>query len=145
MRDMANILSPEVEAALQQRLDDAQEQWGPQMAVVTVETLHGYTIEEFSLEYARSWGLGDAQRNDGLLLLVAPSERKLRIEVGKGIERTFTDVYCQQVIATMIPYFSSGDFDGGVSAGVDEMVGQMRRHPTAPANDNPIPAREKAA
>jgi uncharacterized protein len=145
VRDMAGILSPSTEAALTAQLDHAEAQWGPQMVVVTVDSLHGMAIEDFSLEYARAWGIGDAKRHDGLQLLIAPNERKLRIEVGKGLERSFTDLYCKQVIDRMTPYFRSGDFEGGITEGVNELVSHMRQHPTIPANDNAGSGQEKAA
>jgi len=147
IRDMANLLSPEVEGHLTDQLDRAEASYGPQMAVVTVDSLHDYSIEDFSLFYARAWSLGDKVRNDGMLLLVAPNERKVRIEIGKGIEDTFTDVYCKEVIDhAIIPRFKEGDFEAGITAGVDELVTHMREHPTLPANDNAAqPAAAKAA
>ena len=136
VRDQANILSPATERSLKAKLDKAEAQWGQQMAVVTVPSLEGYTIEDYSIGYARAWGLGDKDRNDGLMLLVAPNERKVRIEVGKGIERSFTDLYAKSVINMMLPYFRQGDFDAAVSTGVDELVIRMREFPSRPANDD---------
>jgi uncharacterized protein len=137
VRDLANALSPPEEKRLTEELDAAEASYGPQMAVVVVPSLHGYSIEDFTLSYARAWGLGDHRRNDGLLLLVAPKERKVRIEVGKGLEHSFTDVYCQHVIEAMIlPRFKQGILEEGISAGVSELVAHMRAHPTLPANDN---------
>ena len=145
VRDLANILSSAVEKRITQRLEEAETNLGPQMVVVTVDTLHGYDIADFSLEYARAWGIGDKTRNDGLQLMVAPNERKVRIEVGKGIEQTFTDRYAKEVIDLMLPYFRNGDYDAGVNAGVSELIEQMRRHPTLPANDNSPQWERKAA
>jgi uncharacterized protein len=147
VRDMANVLSPQAEARLTAALDEAEANYGPQMAIVTVSSLHGYEIADFSLKYARAWGLGDKERNDGLQLLVAPNERKVRIEVGKGIEKTFTDLYCKDILDdVIIPRFTEGSLEAGIIAGVDEMIAHMRENPTLPANDNAAqPAAAKAA
>jgi len=137
VRDGADILSSAAEQSLVATLDAAEASFGTQLAIVTVESLHGYSIEDFSLLYARAWGLGDGERNDGLLLLVAPDERRVRIEVGKGIEETFTDLYCKDVIeSAIIPRFREGNMEGGVVAGAEALIDQMRKHPTIPANDN---------
>jgi len=147
VRDMAQVLSPETEQRLILALDTAQAHYGPQMGVVTVASLHNLPIEEFSLRYANAWGLGDKRRNDGLLLLVAPKEHAMRIEVGKGIETSFTDEYCAEVIEqTMLPKFRQGDLEGGITAGAAELIHHMREHPTLPANDNTAhPRAAKAA
>ncbi len=75
--------------------------------------------------------------NDGLLLLVAPTERKLRIEVGIGLEGSFSDIFAGKIIReTITPAFKKGDFTGGIEAGVDRMIRRMKEVPTLPANDN---------
>ena len=137
VRDLADILSPEFEARMTEALDEAEADYGYQMAIVTTPSLHGYSIEDFSLFYARAWGLGDAERNDGLLLLVAPNARRVRIEVGKGIENSFTDLYAASVLQeAVIPAFRNSDFEGGIEAGTRMMIEKMREFPTIPANDN---------
>ena len=146
VRDMASVISETAEQELTRKLDIAEAAYGPQMAIVTVNSLHGYAIKDFSLEYARSWGLGDAKRNDGILLVVAPNERRVRIEIGKGIEASFTDVYCMEVLdEAILPQFRQGDMQAGVVAGTERLIEHMRQHPTIPANDNSPPAIEKAA
>ncbi len=146
VRDGAGILSVGTERELAVALDAAEAAHGPQMAVVTVDSLHGYDVADFSLLYARSWGLGDSERNDGLLMLVAPNERQVRIEVGKGIENTFTDLFCKDILDQIVlPRFREGDLESGVVAGVEALIAQMRKHPTIPANDNaPTIVREAA-
>lgn len=146
VRDMAGLLDEATEADLANKLDHAEAAYGPQMGVVTVTSLEGYDISDFSLQYARAWRLGDAQRNDGILLLVAPNERQARIEIGKGIEATFTDVYCREVLEdAILPHFRAGDMQAGIVAGTSELILHMRKHPTIPANDNLPPAIEEAA
>ncbi len=137
VRDNADLLSDAFEAELTARLDAAQERYGQQMAVVTVPSLHGYSIEDFSLFYANAWGLGNAARNDGIMLLVAPNERKVRIEIGLGLEATFPDDFCQQVLdKRMLPALAKGEYEQAVSDGTDALIERMRAYPSIPANDN---------
>lgn len=146
VRDGANVLSSEVEQELALALDRAETIFGPQMAVVTVDSLHGYTIEDFSLYYARAWGLGDKGRDDGLLLLVAPNERRVRIEVGTGLERTFDDLFCKDVLDdAVLPQFREGDIEAGIVAGAEALMKRMQQHPTIPANDNASVSTREAA
>ena len=127
-------------------LDEAQHRYGPQMAVVTVKSLHGYSIEEFSLQYASAWGLGHRDRNDGLMILVAPNERKVRIEVGLGIEDSFSDAFCQEVLERYIlPAFRSGELERGIVNGASALVDRMKRYPSNPANDNEAVSAKEAA
>jgi uncharacterized protein len=145
VKDRAEILSPEIETRLALMLATAERSYGPQMGVVTVNSLHGYSIEDFSLKYANAWGLGDKSRSDGIMLLVAPNERQVRIEIGIGIENTFTDQYAQSVIDLLISEFEAGDFDGGVMKASEALIEHMRRNPTVPANDNGLADESDAA
>ena len=80
--DEANLLSPEAERSLTARLQALEESTGRQMVVATIPDLQGYPIEDYGYQLGRSWGIGDAKRDDGVLLIVAPNDRKVRIEVG---------------------------------------------------------------
>lgn len=146
VRDQADVLTPDAERRLTAALDRAQATYGPQLAVVTVHSLHGHTIEDFSLSYARAWKLGDANRSDGLLILVAPVEQSVRIEVGTGLEKTFNDPFCKEVIdRVMVPWFRKGNMEAGIVAGAGALVEHMRRYPTLPANDyGPVEQRKVA-
>lgn len=96
---------------------------GPQIAVVTLPSLEGDSIENVSLNIARGWGLGDKERDDGVLLFIAKADRKLRIEVGTKFEGLLTDVASRRIIADVIvPRFKAGDVDGGVEAGVAHIL-----------------------
>ena len=128
VRDLAGILTDAEEARLTERLDEAERLYGPQMGIVTVESLDGKTIEDASLEYARAWGLGDSARDDGLMIMVAPNDRKVRIEVGYGLEGSFNDVFCK--------HFRQGHYNRGLAAALDMMIGKMKDVPTLPDNDN---------
>jgi hypothetical protein len=89
----------------------------------TVSSLQGEEIEPYANELFRAWKLGEAKKNNGVLLLIAPKERKVRIEVGYGLEGTLTDAVSSIIIANAItPRFKAGDFDGGVTRGVDDIV-----------------------
>jgi uncharacterized protein len=145
--DAADLLDPDTEQRLTEKLTMAQTTYGPQMVVVTTPTLKGKGIADYSLDLARSWGIGDKQRNDGLMLLIAPHERLARIEVGYGLEGSFSDEFAGQILReNILPRFKSGDFDTGIEAGVDRMIDKMKAVPTKPVNDNPAPElKDKAA
>ncbi|MFM2409230.1 MAG: hypothetical protein RL481_58 [Pseudomonadota bacterium] len=135
--DRAGIIDPRAKERIAKRLAMAEKLYGPQMVVVTVPTLKGKAIADYSIDLARALQVGDAKRNDGLLLLVAPTERKLRIEVGIGLEGSFSDIFAGKIIReTITPAFKKGDFTGGIEAGVDRMIRRMKEVPTLPANDN---------
>lgn len=115
--DGAGMLSPSFAAELERFLEAYERETGHQFAFVSVPSLAGGTIEDFCLRTAERWKLGDAKRDDGLLLCVAKTERKMRIEVGYGLEGAVTDVLAARVVRyEMRPRFQSGDFDGGVRA-----------------------------
>jgi uncharacterized protein len=138
--DAANMLDAETEKRLTKKLGLAQRKYGPQMVVVTTPTLNGKEIATYSIGLARAWGIGDKRRNDGLMFLIAPNERQARIEVGRGIEASFSDAFSGEVMRqTIIPNMAKGNLAAGVEAGVDRMIEKMKAVPTIPANDNPAP------
>lgn len=95
---------------------------GHEIALLTVPSLGGETIERFALEVGREWGLGREGENDGALLVVARDERRVRIEVGRGLEGNVTDLIAGRIIDDVItPRFAAGDFDGGLRAGVEAL------------------------
>lgn len=121
--DQAEIIPPETEAALVPKLADLERRSGIQLAVATVRTLEGQAIEPYANELFRTWGLGEAERDNGVLLLVAPNERRVRIEVGYGLEGTLTDALSKIIITNAItPRFKAGDFGSGVTRGVDDII-----------------------
>ncbi len=121
--DDAHILSPVTTADLEHKLANLEQKSGIQLVVATVPSLQGQEIEPYANELFRSWKLGESKKNNGVLLLVAPKERKLRIEVGYGLEGTLTDAVSSVIIANAIaPRFKGGDFDGGVTRGVDDII-----------------------
>lgn len=146
VRDFADLLTPVQEARLAARLDEAQRRYGPEVGIVTVRSLEGRPIAEFANDYANQWGLGDAERRDGLIILVAPNERQVRIGTASGIEGAYSDAWAQDVIdGVMLEHFRQHHWNRGLAAGLDLIIGHMKQHPTRPANDNAPAAESNAA
>ena len=121
--DQANVLSAEARNALEPKLAELEAKSGIQFVVATVASLQGQEIEPYANELFRTWKLGEKAKNNGVLLLVAPNERRVRIEVGYGLEGTLTDALSKVIIANAIaPRFKTGDFSGGVTRGVDDII-----------------------
>jgi uncharacterized protein len=121
--DEAGILSAGARDALSSKLGELEAKSGIQLVVATVNSLQGEEIEPYANALFRTWKLGEKDKNNGVLLLVAPNEHRVRIEVGYGLEGTLTDALSKIIIANAIaPRFKAGDFDGGVSRGVDDII-----------------------
>lgn len=128
--DDADILSPESEASLTADLEALQERTGHQMVVVTIPGLGGENVADVALSIANCWAVGRASHDDGVLLLVAPNERRARISTGYGIEQYITDIRAQKIMdETLIPAFQKGDFDGGIKAGVAVLIDALDKVP----------------
>lgn len=128
--DQAELLAPAQEAALDQRLRDYNASTGRALVIATVGSLQGQTIERYATELFEQWGIGGAERDQGLLLLVAPNERQVRIEVGYGLTPYVTDILSGRIIRNEItPRFAQGDFAGGIVAGIDALTTQLNREP----------------
>ena len=124
--DEANLLSPATEAALTQKLEALETATGRQLVVATLPSLQGLEIEEYGYQLGRAWKLGDEKADDGVVLIVAPNERKLRIEVGYGLEPVLTDALSSVIIqSAILPKFKAGDMEGGVVAGADALIQQL--------------------
>jgi uncharacterized protein len=122
--DQTGTLSSGDIAQLTQTLADLERRKGSQVAVLIVPTTDGEAIEQFSLRVAEAWKIGRKKVDDGALLVIAKNDRHLRIEVGYGLEGALTDVTAKRIIDEVItPKFRSGDFAGGISAGVNRMIG----------------------
>src|SRR6186713_3352869 len=121
--DQANIIPAETRSAIEPKLADLEQKSGIQLVVATVRSLDGQEIEPYANELFRAWKLGEKTKNNGVLLLVAPNERRVRIEVGYGLEGTLTDALSAVIIANAIaPRFKAQDFGGGISRGVDDII-----------------------
>ncbi|PHY17912.1 YgcG family protein [Caulobacter sp. BP25] len=124
--DQAQVLSPDAERDLSAKLEDLEATTGRQLVVATVPSLQGYPIEDYGYQLGRTWGIGEKGKNTGVILLVAPTERKVRIEVGYGLEPVLTDALSSVIIQSVIlPKFRDGDLADGVVAGTDALIEQL--------------------
>jgi uncharacterized protein len=121
--DDASLLTYPEEVAITADLKALEDKSSDQVVVVTLPSLQGYTIEDFGYQLGRHWGIGTSRFDNGVILLVAPNERKVRIEVGTGLEGTLTDALSKLIIENAIlPRFREGDFAGGVKDGVRDII-----------------------
>ncbi len=121
--DAAQVIEVQARVAIEQKLQDLETKSGIQLVVATVKSLDGQDVESYANQLFRTWKLGEKAKNNGVLLLVAPNERKVRIEVGYGLEGTLTDALSNVIITNaLIPRFKTGDFTEGVSRGVDDII-----------------------
>ncbi len=121
--DIADILSPHAEAEITALLRAHEDSTGNQIAVLTIPSLDGAVLEEFATTVFRTWGLGEEDRNNGVLILIARDDRKIRIEVGFGLEGALTDASAGAIIRNeMTPRFRDGDFSGGTLAAARAVV-----------------------
>ena len=130
--DRANILSTAAEKTLTERLAALEQRTSDQVVVVTVASLDNRPIAAVSLELANGWGIGRKDLDNGVMLLVAPNDRKVRIEVGTGLEGLLTDARAAVVVQSMLPHFRIGDFEqciGAAVAEVDRLLSSDRRRP----------------
>lgn len=124
--DAANVLPADRKAALETKLEAFQKQTGRQLVVATIPDLQGIAIEDYGYRLGRTWGVGLKGADNGAILIVAPKDRKVRIEVGYKLEPVLTDGYSSVVIQQkIIPAFKSGDIPGGVEAGADALIRQL--------------------
>lgn len=134
--DAANILPPEVEAQITARSEAIEKQTTAQLVVATVPDLQGYEIEEYGYRLGRAWGIGQKRGSEvsggagtgdnGVILLVAPNQRRVRIEVGYGLEPVLTDALSSIIIQqAVLPKFRAGDMAGGVLDGFDQIAKQV--------------------
>jgi len=129
--DDAHVLSPEIQADLTAKLAALEAKTGRQLVVVTLPSLQGYDIEDYGYQLGRAWGIGQKDKDTGVLFIIAPSERKVRIEVGYGLEPVLTDALSSVILQEQVlPKFRSGDIAGGVVAGTDALVQQLGLDPT---------------
>jgi uncharacterized protein len=124
--DQANILSPPSKAELTKKLEALETRTSRQLVVVTVPSLQGLPIEDYGYQLGRAWGIGEKKRNTGVLLIVAPNERRVRIEVGYGLEAVLTDAVSSVILQErVLPRFRAGDVAGGVLGGADSLIDQL--------------------
>lgn len=121
--DNADLLDATQERRLVEQLESHEEATSNQLVVVTLPSLQGVEIEDYGYQLGRHWGIGQEGRDNGVLLIVAPNERKVRIEVGYGLEGDLPDAIASVIVQNdILPAFRRGDFPGGISAGVDAII-----------------------
>jgi len=129
--DQAGILSDDAKDKLTALLAEHEQQTGNQIVVVTLKSLGGRDIADYGYQLGRAWGIGQKGKNNGALIIVAPNERKTRIEVGYGLEGQLTDAQSALIIQnTMLPYFKKGDYDSGVLAATVQVLEALGGKPS---------------
>jgi uncharacterized protein len=139
VNDTAGVLSPGALQRLEEELRKLEEEKGAQVAILTIPSLEGESLEEYSLRVAETWKLGRGKFDDGALILIARDDRQMRIEVGYGLEPVLTDAKSRRILDdVMRPKFREGDFDGGVEDAVKSIGGLLR------GDENALPPPEAA-
>jgi uncharacterized protein len=124
--DQAGVFSNDEQNLLTRSLETFARTKGPQIVVLTIPSLEGDTIEQFSMRAAEKWRLGDAKRDDGILLIVAVKDRRLRIEVGQGLEGALPDIIAGRIIRErIVPYFQKGQMNAGLFSGVKAIAERL--------------------
>ncbi len=125
--DAADLLTPEQEAQLTQLSSEVEQASTRQFVVATIPDLQGYPIEDYGYRLGQAWKIGQGEANNGIILIVAPKEREVRIEVGKGLEPIMTDGFTGLIIdEQIVPRFKAGDMPGGIVAGAHAIAEQMK-------------------
>lgn len=137
VNDYAHMISPPIQQQLEEKLAALEQSDSTQIAVLTVTDLQGVSIEEYSMEVAKKWKIGQKQLNNGVIFIVAKENRKMRIEVGYGLEGRLTDILAGRILDNEVrPFFKEGNFDEGFSRGVDGIIQAVRGEYRA--SDSPV-------
>ncbi|HZF42283.1 MAG TPA: TPM domain-containing protein [Sphingomonadaceae bacterium] len=127
--DAAGVINEAQEAKLSSKLARLERSTGRQFVVVTVPSLGGEDVATFTRDLANAWGIGRAKEDDGVVFLIAPSERQIRIAAGFGLERAIPDAIWKQIIETdVLPHFRKDDLEGGIDAGVRAITARLEQH-----------------
>ncbi|MBN8845894.1 MAG: TPM domain-containing protein [Sphingomonadales bacterium] len=128
--DQADIIPPAEEANLNIQLEQLEKTTGHQLVVATVSNLEGYDISDYGYRLGREWKIGDAEKDDGVVFLIAPNERRMNISVGYGLEPVLTDALSGRIIRDVVtPKFKAGDMPGGIQDGVNAIAQQIQLPP----------------
>jgi len=134
VNDYANLISPDQKQRIEAQLAQFEQQTGNQVVVLTIPTLNGEDIEGYANRVARAWALGQKGKDNGVLLVVAHQDRRMRVEVGYGLEPVLTDLQTSVIQnEVIIPYFKKGDFGGGIEAGVKAILSTIQGKEIEPA------------
>jgi uncharacterized protein len=141
----AHVLSAQTQADLNTKLAALEQKTGDQLVVVTLPSLQGLEIEDYGYQLGRAWGIGEKGKNNGAILIVAPTEHKVRIEVGYGLEPVLTDALSSVILQEQVlPKFRGGDVEGGVVAGTDAIIAQLDLDPAQAQAANQAAAQQPA-
>jgi uncharacterized protein len=136
VHDFANLLSADQRAELESIARDVEQKTTAQIAVVTVNSLDGLTVENYAHELFEKWGIGKKNTNNGVLFLIAPQERRMKIEVGRGVERLLTDSLSGEICDKhVVPQFKQGDYPAGIIAGTHELASVLLADPAGARGD----------
>ncbi len=136
--DDAEILKPDTRRRIAEQLRQHEQATSNQVAVLTVPTLNGESVEDYAVRVFEQWKLGQKGKDNGVLVLVVPQDRRMRIEVGYGLEGTLPDAIAARVIRNvMTPRFKQGDYDGGIAEGVSAVIAQLEGKAAAAGQDAP--------
>lgn len=142
--DEARILRPQDRRELESVLRDYNAQGKAQIQILVINSLQGLEIEEASIKITDEWKLGTEKRDNGVLFLIAPNERKMRIEVGQGLEGTLPDVIAKRIIEDQVlPFFKAGDMSTGIVAGVYQIIKYVDQEYADQHLQAPVPERKK--
>lgn len=125
LNDTAAMLDPGGQTKVAQALSDYETATGRQLVIATVPTLNGLRVDDYAHCLGNRWGIGDAQRNDGVLVLLAKDERQMRIATGRGAEALLTDDEALGIVKQMTPRFADGQFAAGLALGIDAIKTEM--------------------
>src|SRR5918994_7189059 len=130
VNDYAGVISQDQVRSLESRLEQFEQETGHQVAVLTISTLDGEDIEGFSIRVAENWKIGKKGFDNGVILVVAVKDRRLRLEVGYGLEGVLPDAIANQIISEyIVPRFRSQDYGGGIVAGIDAVLRVIKKEP----------------
>ena len=135
--DNAGLLSPSIVSQIDQQLAEHEASTSNQVVVATIDSLEGYDISDYGYQLGRHWQLGQKEKDNGILLLVAKNDRKVRIDVGYGLEGALTDALSRQIIEQeIIPAFKAGDYEAGIQKGVTSILAAIAGEYTATPSSN---------
>jgi uncharacterized protein len=135
VNDNANMLPADAKLRIEQKLAAFEQQTGAQVVVLTLPSLEGEPVEDFSLRVAEAWKLGKKGKDNGVLFLISKQDRRMRIEVGYGLEGNLTDLKSGRILSDVVaPYFRNGDFGGGIEHGVDAILASLQGQEVVPTD-----------
>jgi len=127
VNDYGNMISPETKSVLEEKLKAFEESDSTQVVILTVNSLEGDAMEDFTIRVAEKWKIGHTKKDNGVILFASKNDRRMRIEVGRGLEGVLTDLLSGRILDNIIrPKFKAGDFDGGFISGTDSIIQACR-------------------